>query len=165
MLVQKCIDHYMSLPSVFGHEWFDVRGRSHRDWDRPARIERTGLHMVWYKHGLKHRDHKPAEISKLDGFYQENWYKDDKLHRIYGPAEIIKNNNGLYHEIWYKDGLLHREDGPAEIYKLNERYSQEKWYHHNKLHRITGPAIIITITDGVNSTKKESWFQNGIYKN
>ena len=68
--------------------WYDQKGRRHRDEDKPAFINSDGV-MVYHKDGQRHREgDKPAFISRDVIEYM----KHDELHRDDDkPAVIYKN--------------------------------------------------------------------------
>jgi hypothetical protein len=91
-------------------ETFDKNGLPHSYDDQPSSGP-TDTFLVWYSHGLIHRDgDKPAMLNRENPSNQV-FFQDGMKHRNGDkPAQI----NELYN-IWYICNTKHRTSGPAEI--------------------------------------------------
>ena len=102
---------------------YDVNGKFHSLYDFPARYIATAL--IWYKHGVFHRENAPAIIWK-DGV--KEWWVNGKRHRTEGPAIMWENG----HRAYYTQGELHRDNGPAVIYSEGVK----EWWIHGRLQKL-----------------------------
>lgn len=99
------IDDYKFVikPDAAYFAMYDERGRLHND-QGPAQIftvysKTTPGVLIWYQHGVIHREGAPAIIKKNG---TEKWYRNGVLHREDGPA-IYNKVKGI--EMYYKDGV------------------------------------------------------------
>jgi hypothetical protein len=139
-----------SIPTDCPQEWYR-ECVLHRDGDKPALIDITGL-AEWYVNGKLHRDDdKPARIQP-DGSME--WYVNGKFHRLGDkPAKIIEVPSGVsmsWMMYWMVNGRSHRDDDNPAI--ISDLYMQ--WYTDGKLNRDCDdkPASI--------SQLETSWFVN-----
>jgi len=65
-------------------EWFDIRGRCHRDDDLPASVSTDGA-QAWFRHGKLHRENSPAFIDKygrVSFWLNGECIDDEDIHRV-----------------------------------------------------------------------------------
>jgi hypothetical protein len=79
-----------------GDEYWYVRGKLHRENDKPSIILSDGS-KFWHRYGKLHRDVGPAIIREDGG---KEWFIDGARHRIDGPALIYGDGT----EYWYVNG-------------------------------------------------------------
>jgi len=133
------IKHYKYVLKKDSYFWF-VNDELHHENDEPAFYFLGGLHIVYAKNGIFHRDNDlPAVImqSSEGEVLKRFWYINGKINRKNDKPAVIYENGTL---IWYKDNLIHRDnDKPALI---DESMEKQEWYINGLLHRENGYAII-----------------------
>lgn len=97
--------------------------------------------------GERHKENKPACISKKDGYYEKIWLLNGNRHRNNGPAyecsSLRLNVYGHYERVekWYQNNMLHRDDGPALTWNegliITKRYYQKDVEHTYKINYIS----------------------------
>lgn len=106
-------------------EW-RLGGVLHSINDEPAVIIEDGEEMMWYKHGLRHREGGPAWVQGDRGIFM--WYNCGQLHRTDGPAIV-----GIGQEQWFVDGQMHRNNGPAILRKGKADELEVQWWLHGEM--------------------------------
>ena len=118
---------YIDTRSTFGQrrqEWH-WQGQFHSINDQAAVIVADGQELMWYSHGLRHRDEHLGPAWIKNGLEIEAYYSYDKLHRENGPAIV-----GPVRHKWYEHGKCSRRDGPAII---NNDGTVEWWFRDARM--------------------------------
>jgi hypothetical protein len=109
-------------------------GRLHRDDDHPALLAANNDTAIWYRSGLKHRDHGPA-VFTMSGV--EWWVNGKQRDSRAIPTRFTSDHV----ELWAisgvperTEGYLHRTDGPALVVN-----GDQYWYFNGWLHRVIHP--------------------------
>lgn len=163
----------------------DDEGLLHSYNDKPALVLKNKkgqvLKVAWYKHGLYHRECKPALI-KITRRYNNNgislniitcYYKDGWLHSYNDKPAIIDREQEVQRFVWYTNGLHIRHKKPALVIKKNGVIKYQQWttnegvrvfrLYDNKskiyfnrltgqIHRDDGPAVV--------TTRHSIWYKN-----
>lgn len=95
-MIQRRLGERLLVPARL----LDAQGFLH-SVDEP--VLTTAKEVVWFKHGLRHRDGGPATT----------WYHD---------------NGQIWLQEWLIDGVLHREDGPAVIWYETDGQVSDQYY-------------------------------------
>lgn len=96
--------------------WKNAEGQLHSVDNKYALLTPRGTRQ-WFRKGVLHNDHGPAEITTMGTM---RWFIDGKLHRVGGYPAVIHSTGSLY---FFENGELHRDNAlPAIVDEHGSHY-------------------------------------------